>query len=231
MGWSRLRPGAMSSYIDIHSHQISASKNTFTLVNCFPLELERALQKEPQQFYSVGIHPWHVNTDFGKEMDVLNNFANHKQVLAIGEAGLDKLCNSPFDLQLKLFKKQIAVAEEVKKPLIIHCVKAYSELIQLKKECQPSMPWILHGYRGNKNSTEQLLAHNFYFSLGKGISHLRKSLQIIPLNRIFLETDENKNIEEVYVNVSHLLDFSNDALKNQIEQNFKCVFSNLLNIR
>ncbi|MBN1463580.1 MAG: TatD family hydrolase [Paludibacteraceae bacterium] len=215
----------MSSYIDIHSHQICASTSTFTLVNCFPSELEIALQKEPQQFYSVGIHPWHINTDFGKEMDVLSNFANHKQVLAIGETGIDKVCDTPFNLQLELFKKQIAIAEEVKKPLIIHCVKAYSELIQLKKECQPSMPWILHGYRGNKNSTEQLLAHNFYFSLGKEISHLQASLRTIPLNKLFLETDnENVSIEMRYKMAANMLEIPEEKLKDLVYSNFKNLF-------
>lgn len=215
----------MSNYIDIHSHQRNASASTFTLVNCFPSELEIALQKEPQQFYSVGIHPWHIASDFSKELAVLTSFASHKQVLAIGETGIDRVCNTPFNLQLKLFKEQIALAEKVKKPLIIHCVKAYPELIQLKKELQPSSPWIIHGYRGNKNSTEQLLPYNFFFSVGKGITLLHESLKIIPLNRIFLETDDNNNIEEIYSKASHLLNISNAFLKNQIQQNFYSLFS------
>lgn len=215
----------MSNYIDIHSHQISASKNTFTLVNCFPLDIERALMTEPQQFYSVGIHPWHISTNYNNELDILSSFATNKQVLAIGETGIDKVCKTPFELQLKLFKEQIAIAEKVKKPLIIHCVKAFSELIQIKKECQPSMPWILHGYRGNKTSTEQLLRHNFYFSFGKGMSLLKASLNAVPLNKLFLETDnEDDCIENRYKTAANLLEIPEDKLKLLVYSNFKNLF-------
>ena len=213
----------MNKYIDIHSH--SGSPSAMTIVNCFPAEIEAALKNQPQQTFSVGLHPWYINSDFKKELETVTLFANHTQVLAIGEAGLDKVCEIPFELQQKIFIHQAKLAESIQKPLIIHCVKAYSELIHLKKELHPTIPWVLHGYRGNKEITQQLLPYNFYFSFGKGISLLQESIKLIPLDRIFLETDDEEiNIEEVYASVNNLLHFPDCLLRNQIKKNFESLF-------
>lgn len=213
----------MKPYIDIHSH--GENSNATSIVNCFPLDIETALNKAPQHYFSVGLHPWYIKADYQKELDIVIAFGKNPQVLAIGETGLDKLCDNSFELQRELFILQAKVAENVQKPLIIHCVKAYSEIMQLKKELRPSVPWILHGYRGNKEITQQLLAHDFYFSLGKGIPLLQESIKIIPLNRLFLETDEGENtIEEVYTLATEGFQIKPASLQHTIELTFKKVF-------
>jgi TatD DNase family protein len=68
---------------------------------------------------------------------------------ALGECGLDKITASDFELQKVVFKKQIQLSEKHQKPLIIHCVKAHQELIEIKKELKPKQVWIFHGFNTN----------------------------------------------------------------------------------
>lgn len=213
----------MKPYIDIHSH--GGNSSALTITNCFPSEIEASLHNQPQQYYSLGLHPWYIKTDYQKELDIVTAFANNAQVLAIGETGFDKVCNSPFELQQEVFIQQANLAESIQKPLIIHCVKAYSEIIQLKKELQPTVPWILHGYRGKKEITQQLLPHGFYFSLGNGISLLQESVTFIPLEKLFFETDEGKeSIEEIYAKGAQIKQVDVESLLKKIDENFRKLF-------
>ena len=213
----------MKKYINIHSH--SENSSSTTIVNCFPDEIETSLANMPHQYYSVGLHPWHIKSDYKKELETIVSFASNSQVLAIGETGLDKLCDTPFELQQKVFIQQAKIAESVQKPLIIHCVKAYSEIIQLQKELNPTTPWILHGYRGNKQITQQLLSHNFCFSLGKGVSILEESIKLIPLEKIFLETDDSDfPIDNTYTTIAQMLDIDVSLLVHALNINFEQVF-------
>ena len=70
------------------------------------------------------------------------------------------------DLQKEVFLAQANLAEETHKPLIIHCVKAWADLIACKKAVKPEMPWIIHGFRGNGELASQLVRLGFYLSFG-----------------------------------------------------------------
>jgi TatD DNase family protein len=213
----------MKRYIDIHSHDENSS--ALTIINCFPSEIEESIQNQPHLYFSVGLHPWYIKADYQNQLDIVSTFANNPQVLAIGETGLDKLCKTPFELQIEVFKQHVKLAESIQKPLIIHCVKAYSEIIQLKKELRPTVPWVLHGYRGNKEITQQLLVHDFYLSLGKGIFLLQESLVLIPLDKLFFETDNGEiAIEEVYSLAAKILQLEQESIQKKMESNFKQVF-------
>ena len=92
----------------------------------------------------VGIHPWHISATVTpvvrNEMNVLASLAGHPQVLAIGEAGLDKLADAPMVVQIKVFEYQARLSVELDKPLVIHLVKAMSELLKLKQQIKPANP-------------------------------------------------------------------------------------------
>ena len=81
------------------------------------------------------------------------------------------------------------LAEEVQKPLILHCVKAYDRLIALRKEMKPQQAWILHGFRGKPQQAEQLIKAGFHISLGEKFNP--DSARIIPADRLFIESDES----------------------------------------
>ena len=85
----------------------------------------------------------------------LEELVRHPQVLAVGEAGLDKLADAPMDLQVEVFRCQACLAEEVGKPLVIHLVKAVDELLKVKRDLRPSNPWIIHGFRGKAALVEE----------------------------------------------------------------------------
>ena len=84
-------------------------------------------------YYSIGIHPWKVLETEPEDWKRLEDAAGHPSVLAIGEAGLDKLASADILLQKEVLIRQILLSESVGKPLVIHCVKAFNELIELKK--------------------------------------------------------------------------------------------------
>jgi TatD DNase family protein len=164
-----------------------------TIWNLSPAEV---LTDRSERMLSAGLHPWHVAADWEDQLRMLGEVAGTKRVMLIGEAGLDKLCKTDFALQQTVFLRQIELAEEVQKPLIIHCVKAWPELIAIRKKMLPSVPWIIHGFRGKPELARQLLDLDLYLSYGEKFN--ADSLRITPLERLCTETDESRlPIEEI----------------------------------
>lgn len=173
--------------------------------------------------YSYGVGPFEIDMCLFDE-----KIATEKNCISIGEIGLDKTIQLNINEQIKIFKKQLLFAEKLNLPVIIHCVKAYNELIEIKRSLKPIQPWVIHGFR-KTNLLNTLLKEDFYISVGSAIIHdhkLQASIKTIPNNRLFLETDNdlNHNIEEVYQKVAFLKEISLLALKTIISNNFKTVF-------
>ena len=148
--------------------------------------------------------------------------------VAIGECGLDKNITIPIETQISLFKQQIAISEKFELPLIIHCVKSWNETLVIKKELKPNQPWIYHGFR-KSNLVESVLDSGCYISIGTAIIYdqkLQQIIQNIPLEKIFLETDDDTShsIQEVYEAVAKIKNISIDELSKQILENFSLVF-------
>ena len=149
--------------------------------------------------------------------------ATNRQIVAIGEVGLDRLKGPSLETQIAVLKKQIALSEKQSKPIIIHCVRAWQELIKVKRESDTLRPWIIHGYRGKPELTKQLLREGFYFSVGEIFNP--DSLRLIPLNSLFCETDESEmTIEEVYLQVSKALNIDIVKFVEKIAQNVQNIF-------
>lgn len=213
----------MSSFINLHTHKIQTE--AICITNCFPEQAQAFINLQANQYCSVGLHPWYINTQVEASLSVLKQSAMHTQVMAIGETGLDKACITPFPLQLAVFKEHIELSEQYGKPLIIHCVKAFNELLILKKEMQPAQAWILHGFRGKASLAQQLLEHGFYFSFGQGLELLQKTINALPIERIFLETDDAPcSIQSRYALLASFKGISVEALKQLINDNFSLVF-------
>ena len=152
--------------VDIHTHRLPPVPG-MAIANRYP----DTFAPEEGAWYSVGIHPWHISATVTpvvrNEMNVLASLAGHPQVLAIGEAGLDKLADAPMVVQIKVFEYQARLSVELDKPLVIHLVKAMSELLKLKQQIKPANPWIIHGFRGKAALAEECLRHGFYLSFGE----------------------------------------------------------------
>lgn len=115
------------------------------------------------------------------------------------------------------------MAEAVCKPLVIHAVKAQAELIQLKRELKPRVPWIIHGFRGKVQLAQDLVRHGLYLSFGA--RYQEETLRQIPLDRLFLETDESEvSIASLYEEAARLRGLSCSELREAVSCNIHRVF-------
>lgn len=188
--------------------------------NCGP----ETFLPRPGRYYSVGIHPWHCKQSTSDTWSLLEVAARHPQVVAIGEAGLDKACSTPLGLQEEAFARQARLADEMKKPLIIHLVRATDELLRLRKELRPTVAWIVHGFRGKPRQAEQLLHHGFYLSLGQYFNP--ETARIIPLDRLFCETDESPElIDNIARRIAEARGIGLNEMEEAVEENLRRVFS------
>jgi len=185
------------------------------------------------EIYSVGIHPWSVDKiDDISWRKRLEDLVDHPQVVSIGECGLDRVAKNSLKLQKKFLISQLEIAEEKQLPVIIHAVHTYSDLLEISKNINHSVPWIIHGYNGNVETTELLLRKDFYFSFGASLLKNQKKLNIsllkVPFDRLFFETDESYvSIESIYKFASDLLNKSIEELKKIVLNNFNCMFAKI----
>lgn len=216
----------MLTYINIHSHHSQKTDDEIVVKNLAPN------QYSVDDYCSVGIHPWFVKeAEFENDLLLLTELATKKNVLAIGECGLDKLVDTDFLLQEYVFKQQIKIAEQVRKPIIVHCVKAFDALVKIKKDLNITVPMIVHGYNNNKQIAEQLVKNDFYLSFGKALlkndSNASDIIAITPNDKFFLETDDSElSIQSVYETAASLKGLQIEELKKQLILNFKTVFYN-----
>lgn len=198
------------NFIDIHTHNSAAAEHT--IYNC-------GTSYTADRSISVGIHPWHINDNWKSEFTAIAEYAKADNVVAIGECGLDTL-KSPatIELQEEILKAHILLAEELQKPLIIHCVKAYDRLIALHKELKPQQAWILHGFRGKPQQAVQLIRAGLYISLGEKFNP--ESAKVIPMEKLFIESDEScRPIAEIYAAIAAAKEIPCKELAMQIMAN------------
>lgn len=201
-------------YYDIHTHQPSVHLEDIAIVNT--IIREECDLSMPAQWCSAGIHPWYIH-NVDKQISCLESVASSSAIVAIGEAGLDKLVKTPLDIQKNVFLRQAVLAEKLNKPLIIHCVKFWGELIAVRKIVKPHIPWIIHGFRGNGELAQQLILQGFYLSFGEHfqISSLRRAWP----ERLLIETDESScSIQDIYQRLASGLQISVNELGNQVNQ-------------
>lgn len=181
--------------IDIHTHHTPTPPAT-AIVCHTPADVPPycpARQATPPTWLSVGIHPWDVGPaqkagQLPRLLALLARALARPDVVAIGEAGLDKLATAPMELQTDVFLQQARMAEETGKPLVIHLVKAQAELLAAHRMLRPTVPWILHGFRGKAQLATDYLRHGFWLSFGE---HWQaEALRTVPSDRLLLETDD-----------------------------------------
>ena len=147
-------------FFNFHTHKSTKKANLLELVNQYPQEFDEAIP-----FYSIGIHPWYIVADrVEADLVIIESKLQEKNCLALGECGLDKRIEQPIELQQIVFEKQLLLAEKYNKPVVIHCVAAFQEVIDTKKRLNISVPMIIHGYSKNQQVAKQLLDNGFYIS-------------------------------------------------------------------
>ena len=217
-----------TDFIDIHTHTEESGENLLQIVN---LNLDQPCPE--QGYYSYGIHPWALdNVDFQTEeaFVLLEKRLQSPNVLALGEAGLDKIHKDSFEKQIELFERQIMLSETMQKPVILHDVKSHNEILALRKKHKAKQPWILHGFNGTEQDIQQLTGQGLYLSIGESLLHperkISKSLKNIPLEMLFLETDMAEiGIETMYNEAAKLLGTDVAVLKTRIFANFAALWN------
>jgi len=220
-------PGA-GDYIDIHTHGGKPSPGIFVVENLMAHEGRMPSETEGMAF-SMGIHPWFLDeTNISPQLSLVKEISTGTDLIAIGEAGFDKLRGPSPEIQRKAFEEQAEIAETVKKPLFIHCVRAWEELLQAHKRLHPVMPWIIHGFRGKKELARQLISRNMYISFWFDFIIRPESSELVrslPSDRIFLETDgSDVDIREIYRKVAADIGINVEELKSVISGNFYRLF-------
>ncbi|HBE42769.1 MAG TPA: hypothetical protein DDW27_16515 [Bacteroidales bacterium] len=219
-----------TDYIDIHTHYgTKASAGTFSVISLMAHE-EIFPESTPGIAFTFGIHPWFLTpTNHDRQLKDLKRIARNSAVIAIGEAGFDKIKGPDNDLQRRTFEEQVAVAEAMNKPLVIHCVRAWDELLKAHKRLKPSRHWLVHGFRGNKDLAGQLVSKNMFLSFWFDFVNRPEATPLIrslPVERIFLETDgSGVDIKDIYKKVSEDLEMEIEELKGITYRNFKVFFS------
>lgn len=209
-------------HYNIHTHHFSDNSEIIELVNQYPDEVDVTLPA-----FTVGIHPWYLNEEIlDKHLTVIEEYILLENCKAIGECGLDKRIETSLTTQKNVLIPQLLLAEQYKKPVILHCVAAYEEMIALKKELKLTVPLIVHGFSKNIQVAEMLWKNGFYISFGKYLllnPDLGRVLQSVPLENIFLETDMlEQTVFEVYSKAESILNMNLEVI---IENNFNRVFN------
>jgi len=213
-------------YFDFHHHSINSNG-----IKNIRIGISEELPGE-NSWFSAGIHPWDIeDLEISQSLKSLSSLLINKHCVALGELGIDKNFGTNLDLQIQVFRAQVALAEEYqKKVLIIHCIKAFQEMIEEKKRRSNDFIWVLHGFNGSRELIQQLLDQGFYFSVGALLfqekAKISKHLQHIPLERLFIESDQSSiGIKDIYSRVAQLLKMDREDLNRKIEQNLKQILS------
>jgi TatD DNase family protein len=208
-------------YINIHTHHLSKDNGVFLFNNRFGFDD----LVYSDTYFSVGIHPWDAGADYS--LEDLEKCIQHKNCLAIGECGLDKLNGPDLGIQKKIFIAQLDLAVKYNKPVIIHCVKSFDELIEICKPYRQKVPLMVHGFNKALELAKQLTNQGFLLSFNEAI--FRKSdfdFHQLTLTNIFLETDTKTEvlIEDIYELASGHFNVELDNLKDKIYRNFTDIF-------
>ena len=209
---------------NLHTHKFTNNPDIFELVNQYPSEFDDSIPN-----YSVGIHPWYIDENrLATDLQIIEEKLKLSECLALGECGLDKRIEVPMALQIEVFEKQIALAQKYQKPLVLHLVAAFDELIEIKKRLKISVPIVIHGFSKSEQLAKQLIDNGFYLSFGKYLlrnKEMETVFKSIPNDKFFLETDTTEEtLEEVYQKAALCKTISVEELQKMVEKNWKAIF-------
>ncbi|MEJ5361908.1 MAG: TatD family hydrolase [Spirochaetota bacterium] len=199
--------------VDVHCHlesehyagkldtiiEKAKSVGVLALVTCAIVpeqwELSHTISKNYKEVYfALGVHPWYIEENFQNQFNKLTLIKDDKYC-AIGEIGLDAKTNIDMQLQKRFFEDQLSIANDLGKPVIVHCRGAFNELVaSVKRIGTLKAGGVIHSYSGNVEITKQLIPFGFYFSFGGAITfrNSRKKVEVLKYiypDYVLLETD------------------------------------------
>lgn len=171
---------------------------------------------------TVGVHPWHAAECSLPSAEVI------EAADAVGEIGLDKACGVDFEMQRALFVKQLELAERFEKPVVLHCVRAFEEVMTLLERHTLSAV-LFHGFIGSREQASRAVKKGYYLSFGartEGSNKTIEALRETPLERLFVETDEAETtIEAMYQTIARLRGVEVEELEQATAENYKRIFT------
>ena len=180
--------GEHPDFFDCHTHMLKP-QGAGMWVN-LPMEVlagETALDWREGVLYSAGIHPMHTG-EWEPLLHRLRQWLEEDRLAAVGECGLDKRSMHPMSEQMACLERQMQWANEWRKPLIVHCVRAWNELLEVHQKWPAEAVRIVHGFRGKPQLARQLLQAGWHLSFGWHYNV--ESLRLCPPERRHMETDE-----------------------------------------
>ncbi len=209
-------------FIDIHTHRSLPRRNILNVEN---ITLgEGPVENIPESLFSAGLHPWYLDEYNGDELfNELKRLSTFDNFVAVGECGFDSLKGAAATVQMDHFSRQVRLAEELNKPVIIHSVKSWGVLFEAHSMLRPATPWMVHGFRGKPDLTRQLASRNIYLSPWAPFVMQGSAgalINSIPLDQLLIETDGfGVKIEEVYAEVASILKIAIEELEEIICKN------------
>ena len=185
----------MGLLYDVHSHNTKSPESVYRIQQ---LSIGDVIPESP---FSVSIHPWDVDENI--EIDQLKPYLLSPYCIAVGETGLDKLKGN-LELQKDVFLKHIHLAKQFKKPLILHCVRAFEECMALLSEQSFTNGVLFHGFNKHPNLAHQIIKKGYYIGLGasflKENSNFEHFLVEYNFKGVLFETDMalELDIKELY---------------------------------
>ena len=145
----------MSAFVNIHTHQ-KQNPETIEVLSFSILD-----KVQTTEFFSLGLHPWHIDSkNYSEQMTKLTDSITKHRPKAIGECGIDRGIDTDIELQKELFKQQIDISESLEIPMVLHCVRAWFDCLEIRKKLKAKQPWIFHGYTGNLDTAKKIIAQN-----------------------------------------------------------------------
>lgn len=176
--------------LDCHTHKHAPAPQA--IISTSPI----GFKPQGTQLWSTGLHPWDLPLYCADNLRIKDEIwvelvaaAASPFVAAVGECGIDLVNGGILATQMLAFRRQALLAERLRKPLIIHAVKAHDIVTGMKKDLNPEMPWIIHGFRNRPTIAEIYLNAGCWLSFGEKFSP--EALDITPTDRLLAETDES----------------------------------------
>ncbi|KAF5195929.1 Tatd related dnase [Thalictrum thalictroides] len=145
-----------------------------------------------------GLHPWFIAERSPNWFNILKELLHSTPSSTVGEIGLDKGSHGKeidFKDQVQVFRQQLELAKELQRPVSIHCVSAFGDLLKIMQSIG-HLPGgaILHSYLGSAEMVPPLAKLGAYFSISghtmsMKLEKVKKMLKAVPSDRILLETD------------------------------------------
>ena len=220
-----MNPVSDIRYIDFHTHRLSGSSETITIMNLMAGE-EVPSSYAANALFSAGIHPWQLTGDNHVQLEEeLLLTAAHPHVVMIGEAGFDRTRGAQGEIQYRVFMFQASLAAELGKPMVIHCVRGWDDLMRAFRKTEPVTPWVIHGYRGSSKKAARLAEEGFWFSLGReGLT--ADIIKAVRHDRIMLETDDSgRSIADIYRHFAFTAECNEDEAAALMRENFNTLFN------